>query len=168
MGLRIFCKVSVKNGRIVQDVLAIIGHNRKDIGAATQGGSHFMQYTPHFTNLDGVSAALRGVALPPTPMFLSTPILRSIPHGKPHILAALAILFGMAGRRATALKSILFFCVSFGWRFFFALQQGVGCVSKSEPKKGRGHIENPKNKICAVALRQHNRDPTGRYRLQSE
>lgn len=110
----------------MRDVLAIIGHNRKDIVAATQGGRHFMQDTPHFTNLDGVSAALRGVALPPTPMFLSTPILRSIPHGKPHILAALAILFRMAGRRATALKSILFFCVSFGWRFFFALQQGVG------------------------------------------
>nr|DAK83850.1 MAG TPA: hypothetical protein [Caudoviricetes sp.] len=46
--------------------------------------------------------------------------------------------------------------------------RGWGCVSKSEPKKGGGHIENPKNKICAVALRQHNRDPTGQNRLQSE
>ena len=126
MGLRIFCKVSDKNGRIVRDVLAIIWHNRKDIGTATQGDRHFMRDTPHFTNLDGVSAALRDVALPPAPMFLSTPILRSIPNGKPHLLAAFAILFGMAVLRTAALKSILFFCVSFGWRFFFALQQGGG------------------------------------------
>jgi len=105
---------------------------------------------PGFTNLADFSATLRGVALPPAPMFRST--------FRPFNSAASA-----------AFKSILRFLRQLRLAlFFFLCIGGWGYVFKSEEKRERCHIKTSKNKICAVALRQHNRDPTGRHRLRGE
>lgn len=108
---------------------------------------------PGFTNPADFSATLRGVALPPTPMFardFGCSIPLRVRTSNPYCFSAFL----------RQLRLALF--------FFLCIGGGVGYVFKSEEKKGGVISKNSKNKICAVALRQHNRDPTGRHRLRGE
>lgn len=105
---------------------------------------------PGFTNPADFSATLRGVALPPTPMFArhsgcSIPL--RVRTSNPYCFSASA----SAGA------------------FLFSVYWGGGGMFSNLSRKREGAIsKNSKNKICAVALRQHNRDPTGRHRLRCE
>ena len=140
-----------KNAPKTQETVGFIGHNANSSGACLHSFRHFGGDPPRFYKPGG--------------LFRHASWRSSSPH--PHVRPTLWLLDAAASAN---FKSILLFCVSFGWRFsFFLCIGGGGGMFSNLRRKREGVIsKNSKNKICAVALRQHNRDPTGRHRLRGE
>lgn len=115
-----------KNTPKTQETVGFIGHNANSSSACLHSFRHFGGDPPRFYKPGG--------------LFRHASWRSSSPH--PHVRSTLWLLDSAA---SADFKSILLFCVSFGWRFsFFCVSGWWGYVFKSEEKKGRRHIEKLK------------------------